>query len=207
MKTRTKALVLAFSAVLLVVTTVFVTMAFLTGKDQVTNTFTVGKVAISLDERDVDVYGSPVPSASPERVQENTYKLIPGHTYTKDPIVHVAEGSENSWVFVKVENQIADIIVNDTNNQSVESQITANGWTALDGVAGVYYKEYTGNGTEEDYVVFENFKVKDDAVITESYEGKTIVITAYAIQRDGFNDVNVAWNTVSDVYATPTAVD
>ena len=54
MRTKTKALVLALCAVLLVVTTVFVTMAFLTSEDSVQNTFTVGEVTISLDELDVD---------------------------------------------------------------------------------------------------------------------------------------------------------
>ena len=61
MKTKTKALALALCAVLLVVSTVFVTMAYLTSKtDVVTNTFTVGKVTITLDEAKVDEYGNPV---------------------------------------------------------------------------------------------------------------------------------------------------
>lgn len=51
MRTKTKALVLALCAVLLVVTTVFVTMAFLTSEDSVQNTFTVGKVTIILNLR------------------------------------------------------------------------------------------------------------------------------------------------------------
>lgn len=57
MKTRTKALLLTLCAALLVCATVLATMAFLTAKDAVTNTFTVGNVAITLDEAKVDVYG------------------------------------------------------------------------------------------------------------------------------------------------------
>ena len=54
MKTRSKALVLTLCAVLLVVATVMGTMAYLTSTDTVTNTFTVGKVAITLDEAKVN---------------------------------------------------------------------------------------------------------------------------------------------------------
>lgn len=202
MKTRTKALVLAFGAVLLVVTTVFVTMAFLTDTDKVTNTFTVGKVEITLDEVDVDIYGSPVPSAS-ARVQENSYKLIPGHSYEKDPTVHVGEGSENSWIFVKVENQIADVILEGTDNQSIENQIVTNGWTALTGVSNVYYKQYTGNGVKQDLIVFDGFTVKNDIDLSD-YSDKTIVITAYAVQLDGFATAADAWDVAKDLGATPT---
>ena len=57
MRTKTKALTLSLCAVLLVVTTVFATMAYLTSQDSVNNTFTVGKVEITLDEAQVNDYG------------------------------------------------------------------------------------------------------------------------------------------------------
>ena len=99
MKTKTKALALALCAVLLVVSTVFVTMAYLTSKtDVVTNTFTVGKVTITLDEAKVTADGEKVQGA--DRVKENKYHLIPGHFYVKDPTIHVANGSEECWLFV-----------------------------------------------------------------------------------------------------------
>ena len=54
MKTKTKVLVLSLSAVLLVAVSVFSTIAFLKSSDNVVNTFTVGKVEITLDEVKVD---------------------------------------------------------------------------------------------------------------------------------------------------------
>ena len=60
MKTRRNALLLSFCAVLLVVASVFGTVAYMTSKDQVKNTFTVGKVAINLDEAKVTEDGKPV---------------------------------------------------------------------------------------------------------------------------------------------------
>ena len=100
MKTRRNALLLSFCAVLLVVASVFGTVAYMTSKEQVKNTFTVGKVAINLDEAKVTEDGKPVEGA--DRVKENSYKLIPGLTYTKDPMVTVLDGSEASYVRMKV---------------------------------------------------------------------------------------------------------
>ena len=51
MKTKSKALLLTLCAVLLVTASVLGTMAYLTSQDQVVNTFTVGSVAIKLEDR------------------------------------------------------------------------------------------------------------------------------------------------------------
>lgn len=95
MKTKSKALLLTLCAVLLVAASVLGTMAYLTSTDTVTNTFTVGKVEIKLDETDVTNPNGP-------RVKANSYKLMPGTTYTKDPTVTVLKGSEESYVRMKV---------------------------------------------------------------------------------------------------------
>ena len=91
MKTKSKALLLTLCAVLLVAASVMGTMAYLTSTDKVENTFTVGKVAIKLDEAKANNDGSLVEGAA--RVKANEYKLLPGHTYNKDPMVTVLSGS------------------------------------------------------------------------------------------------------------------
>ncbi len=104
MKTKSKALLLTLCAVLLVAASVLGTMAYLTSSDTVTNTFTVGKVEIKLDETDVT-------NPTGSRVQANSYKLMPGTTYTKDPTVTVLKGSEESYVRMKVTfNNATEII-------------------------------------------------------------------------------------------------
>ena len=109
MKTKSKALLLTLCAVLLVAASVMGTMAYLTSTDKVENTFTVGNVTITLDEAKVNTDGTPVTPA--ERVKANEYKLLPGHTYTKDPTVTVKAVSESSYVRMKVTfNNAADII-------------------------------------------------------------------------------------------------
>lgn len=95
MKTKSKALLLTLCAVLLVAASVLGTMAYLTSTAKVENTFTIGKVEIKLDETDVTNQTGP-------RVQANSYKLMPGTTYTKDPTVTVKAGSEESYVRMKV---------------------------------------------------------------------------------------------------------
>lgn len=100
MKTKSKALLLTLCAVLLIAASVLGTMAYLTSSAEVKNTFTIGKVEIKLDEAKVNADGIPEEGAA--RVTANSYKLMPGTTYTKDPTVTVKAGSEESYVRMKV---------------------------------------------------------------------------------------------------------
>lgn len=119
MKKTSKALLLTICAVLLVAASVMGTMAYLTSTDKVQNTFTVGKVAIKLDEAKVDANGKAVEPA--ERVKANEYKLLPGHTYTKDPTVTVLKDSVESYVRMKVTfNNAAEIIAMCTDPEYAE---------------------------------------------------------------------------------------
>lgn len=189
MRTKTKALALALCAVLLVVTTVFVTMAFLTDTKSVTNTFTVGKVAITLDEADVKPDGTYESDAS-LRVQGNEYKLIPGHKYTKDPTVHVADDSEECWLFVKVENGLKDAEA--TGNTTIAEQMQVKGWTLVDGTTDIYAHSDTQKAGA-DVAVFDSFTIAGTADVS-AYGAAKIVVTAYAVQADGFSTPSAAWS-------------
>ena len=109
MKTKSKALLLTLCAVLLVAASVLGTMAYLTSTAKVENTFTIGKVEIKLDEAKVNANGIPEEGAA--RVTANSYKLMPGRTYTKDPTVTVLNGSEESYVRMKVTFNNAKAII------------------------------------------------------------------------------------------------
>lgn len=90
------------------------TIAYLTSNDEVVNTFTVGNVAIKLDEADVNTsgdllykqadgtLGTTKTNEIADRVKANDYHLLPGHTYTKDPTVTVLAGSETSYIKMTV---------------------------------------------------------------------------------------------------------
>lgn len=171
------------------------TIAYLTSTATVTNIFTVGKIAIILDETKTNENGDAVAGA--DKIvgdttgdKGNAYKLMPGHTYTKDPTIHVQPKSEASWLFVKVENGISAI--EDSTNKIANQITTTNGWKQLtdangSDVANVYYKEAAATGENEtkDYPIFGSFKVSGTADTT-GYESAVIKVTGYAVQKDGF---------------------
>ena len=185
MKSKKKVFLTVLCAAALVVASVLGTMAYLTSKTAtVNNTFTVGNVNITLDETDVTPMGV---KDTDTKVTENSYKLIPGHTYIKDPTVHITTGSEESWLFVKVVDEIAAI----EDTKTVATQMGENGWIAVAGEAGVYaYNTKVNAG--DNIPVFDNFKIKGDAKVSD-YAGKTIKVEAYAVQADGFGTASAAW--------------
>ena len=170
------ALALVGCAVLLVAGSIAGTLAYLTAQTQtITNTFTVGNVAITLTEtKTVDT------------------KLIPGKEYGKDPVVTVSAGSEDCWLFVEVVDEIAAI----QDTTTVAKQMEENGWLPVAGKTNVY--AYNAVASAGDSVnVFAYFKIKGD-VNNENlaaYANKTIKVTAYAVQAAGFADAATAWNT------------
>ena len=95
MKLKNKSLLTVLAAVALVVTSVLSTVAYLTDTEKVTNTFTVGKVDIKLEETVVDEDGNETDEKTDEG---NEYHLVPGLEYSKDPTVTVLAGSEESYV-------------------------------------------------------------------------------------------------------------
>lgn len=183
MKKFLKALAILSCAILLVVATVAGTVAYLTDTKTVENTFTVGKVEITLDEAKVNEYGE---KDGVNRVTENNnYKLVPGRTYVKDPTIHVAEGSEACYIFFKVEGALGEFVT---------LNISTADWTEI-GNTGVYY--YNSVATAgNDYVAFEEFSVVETATSQNlSTVGTTLSVVAYAVQTStSFANAEAAWN-------------
>ena len=208
MKTRSKALLLTLCAVLLVAATIFGTMAYLTSTDTVTNTFTVGKVNIKLDEAKANSDGSLVANA--DRVKENQYKLLPGHTYNKDPMVTVLSGSESSYVkmtvtFSKADELDAIFAPDGANLTSIFNGYDAANWIAKGNTKGAdntrtyefWYKEAVAAPTADVALdaLFDSITVPGEITNEQlaTIEGMTITVNAYAIQADGFADAEAAW--------------
>lgn len=201
MKNFKKVLALMLCAVLLVGASVAGTLAYLTSTDTVTNTFTVGNVTITLDESEVDEYGVPVtPAATTDT--GNEYKLIPGHTYTKNPTIHVGNDSENCWLFVKIENGLGA-------NATINGLDTC-GWTKVDGTDNYYAYKGATVGAGANVTVFDSFTYATSVDDTTADAAKEIVVTAYAIQADGFATSELAWvalanqvDSIPDVVTNP----
>ena len=190
-------------ALLLVVGSVVGTLAYLTSKATVTNTFTVGKVAITLDETEVNTDGTAKNNPATRAEDGNEYHLLPGQTYTKDPIVHVLKGSEECWVFVKVVNGLSAIETTET-GKTIAEQIVANGWTLYrqNGNESVYYKEGVNALSEQKNLdVFEKVTIAANVNNTTlaTYADAKVVVTAYAVQSAGVTTVDAAWTAVKDL--------
>ncbi len=154
------------------------TLAWLTDKtNSVTNTFTVGDINITLAETTSD------------------YKMVPGNTIAKDPKVTVKAGSEACWLFVKVEKS--------SNFGAFMTYEMADGWTALTGSDGVFYREVAAAATDAEFAVLKNDQVKVlDSVTKEMLTGQgftapTLTFTAYAVQKDNIATAAEAWAKVT----------
>lgn len=195
MKKKTIAVVLAL--VLVICCAVGGVLAYLTATSgPIKNTFTVGKVDITLDEEKTDVYGVPVEPTA--RVTDgNAYKLIPGHTYTKDPTVTVVGGSEKCYLFVKVDAVNAELITYTVDTVSEK-------WQKLSGVDGVYYRVVDAKDADQPFTVLtgNQFSVKENttaeelAVITAE-NPSSLTFTAYAVQAEGFDSATEAWTAAN----------
>ena len=192
MKARSKALLLALCAVLLVAVSVLGTMAYLTSKTQViTNTFTVGDINIELTE------------TKPESKQA---KIIPGVDIEKDPKVTVKKDSEACWLFVKVKEE----------GTFVANEVTysiADGWTKGNGTnipTDVYYREVDAVTADTDFYVLAGNTDHPNGVVTVSdtltkadvnnitaENQPKLTFTAYAVQKEGIDTAAAAWEEVN----------
>ena len=166
MKKKGLALVLALT--LLVVGVVAGTLAWLTAKsDVVTNTFTTSDIKVELKE-----------------TTGQKYKMIPGYTISKDPKATVLSGSEECYLFVKLDKS--------ANFDTYLEYVIADGWTKLDGVTDtVYYRVVDGttNQIGTPYSVLKDDQVTVKGEVTKAMmDGLTtetlpkLTVTAYASQ-------------------------
>ena len=95
------------------------TVAYMTSASKVSNVFTIGNVKIHMDEGKVDANGQiPDPDV---RTDSNSYLLMPGKSYDKDPVIHVHADSEDSYIFLVVRNDIKDIAADTAENLKNET--------------------------------------------------------------------------------------
>ena len=164
MKKKGLALVLALT--LLVVGVVAGTLAWLTAKsDVVTNTFTTSDIKVELKE-----------------TTGTEYKMIPGYTISKDPKATVLSGSEECYLFVKLDKS--------ANFDTYLEYVIADGWTKLEGVTDtVYYRKVQTADIGTAYSVLKGDQVTVKGEVTKAMmDGLTtetlpkLTVTAYASQ-------------------------
>lgn len=213
MKKTRKILAMAACAILLVCISVGATVAYLTATDTVTNTFTVGNIQIKLDEAKANTDGTLVAGA--DRVKANSYKLLPGHPYNKDPMVTVLSGSEPAYIKMTVTfnkaNELDTIFAPDGANMiAIFEGYDNDQWTlknnTKDAEKDTRTYEFWYTGTDNGIVNALNGDVALDALFDKivvpgtitkeqlaTIAGMTITVNAYAIQADGFANAEAAW--------------
>lgn len=192
-----KKLTTVLAIVLVVALSVAGTYAYLTAQTkQVTNTFTAAGLAskFTLDESKATqkTDGSYTLDVN-DRVQENTYSVVPKVNLAKDPTVHVTlEKNVGAYVFLAVDNNLGDGLtatIDDTQWTALNKTYTANGaeWT-------IYYKQLAGSATpaQVDINVLANQQIVVGDTVAENCGN--IVFNAYLTQSAGFTSALDAWN-------------
>lgn len=166
-----KALAMLLSLVLVIGCVAGGTLAWLTAtSNEVNNVFTTSDIGVTLEESD-----------------DLNLKMVPGWTIRKDPKATVTAGSEDCYLFVKVEKS--------ANFDDFMTYAIAEGWTELPDTDGVYYMVFDSqdNANENEmgtaYSVLKNDQVKvldevkkeDMNALTEDTQPNLSFI-AYAVQ-------------------------
>lgn len=182
------------------------TVAWLTAQTSpVVNTFTVGDINITLAETGTTN-------------NAKNYTFVPGDTLAKDPKVTVTAGSEDCYLFVKVEeaNNTATGLTGKVINWSVDAGTDpASTWVPVPEHDGYWYRTVpavAANTTEENLPSFDvlkdnqvtvNEEVTKDMVTGLTANKPTITVTAAAVQKDNVNTVADAWVKLPTAFTTP----
>lgn len=161
---KKKGLAMVLALVLLAVCAVSGTLAWLTAKsDTVTNTFTTSDIKVELTETN------------------ETYKMVPGYDIHKDPKAKVLAGSEECYLFVKLDKS--------TNFDTFLTYEMAEGWTLVPSETNVYFRKVLTADIGTAYSVLANDQVTVKGEVTKAMmDGLTtetlpkLTVTAYASQ-------------------------
>ena len=188
---KKKLLVVSLCAIIAIMAIAGSSLAWLQDStDTVVNTFTEGKVDITLTE-----------------TTGSEYKMVPSKEISKDPIVSVSANSEACWLFVKV-----------TEINNVDTFLTydfADGWEILEGTFDhdptngnetvIVYRAITAESakTGVSYPVLKNNQVVVKNTVEMSHMDSIatnkpqLTFTAYAIQQLGTGTAAQAWATAN----------
>ena len=214
-----KKIAIISSVFLVAVLSICVTLAFLTDAEETKNTFTIGKVNISLYETAVNDLGEPIEGADP--VTENVYHLLPGKTYVKDPTITVEAGSDESYIRMLVTlnlyKEIKEVFGDDFLPGNFVSGYDQEKWLYIGSEENIventityefrYHKKVDGfnNGKEEKMLLeplFTSLNVPGEIEATDLQKiaSLEIKVVGHAIQASGLPTPEEAWNAFDEQY-------
>ena len=185
------------------------TLAYFTDDAAQTNTFTAGKVEITLTEAEVEEDEKGDLVSTDERTSENQeYKLFPGQTVTKDPTITLSSDSEDAYVAAVVTikdngGDIASLLKTTDDGKLNIGSILSGGLLPVS--AETPYR--VDNGTYTFYFLVEDVKSANDEVVVfdtlsippqwdnedmAKINNMSITVEAYAAQAHGFDSCSDA---------------
>ena len=189
-----KTLTLVLSLALAVAIGIGGTLAYLTSKTQtISNTFTIGSVAVSLYETDKE--GNKVTNG----IQ---YTVAPGQSAKKDPTIEVTS-EDDAWVFIGFNNSSTVI-----NHDGINEGWTQVGTFTEDSVTYTVYGynsivEKDGTATLFDNINFSDSISGNTVSATETIDGSAIKVIGFGVQTEGFDTAQSAWNAPFGAPANP----
>ncbi|MGI6664171.1 MAG: SipW-dependent-type signal peptide-containing protein [Christensenellaceae bacterium] len=165
---KKKTLLLLLALVLVIGGVIGGSLAWLTDTtNDVVNIFTTSGIDITLEEsEDLDL------------------TMVPGYTIEKDPMVTVLDGSEDCWLFVKLEKS--------ANFDNFLSYVIADGWTQGDGTnipSNVFYRAVMSEDAVKNFGVLKDDEVTVLCTVTQAMMEALnvdiypkLTVTAYASQ-------------------------
>lgn len=210
-------LVMVLAMLLVCVISVGGTLAWIADEtEEVVNTFTVGDIKITLDEADLKPYDSATnyyeADRTVDRVKANSYKIRPGVKMDKDPQVHVLPDSEAAYIRMFVE--ITDIAaVQGVFGAGFLPETLVEGWnpaiwvstktvdTTTKTGSAIYEFRYhevvdtVDAGVRDLEPLFTQIKIPTnlDGDDIKDLDSVQVIVTAQAIQADGFTSADAAW--------------
>ena len=186
-------LTLLLALVLVAAIAVGSTLAYFTSQDDTSNTFTMGKVEINLDESDDE-------GVTWEEDGLEYSAVLPGNVENKIARVTVDEDSEDCYLMMTVEVAVAE----DTTLTSADiaalygaivDAIDDEAWTVTTENDGTLKCVYNGSLTAEEEVrLFETITIPTSFGNNTAGQSFEIVLNAYAIQADNLELSDVDWD-------------
>lgn len=170
----------------------------------VVNTFTYGDINIELGETDTELDND-------GKATTNQYKMMPGNPITKDPVITVKSGSEEMWLFVKLEESGGATVgeAEYTFDAYLDYEVD-DSWKELEGFENVWYYHGKVKVADEDMkipVIADNKVTVKESVTKEMLNAldsgttatyPTLTVTAYAVQAAGNATAVDAWAKVTE---------
>ena len=164
MKKKTARIV---SLALIIVCLIGGTIAWLTAETEaVENVFTIGKIDATLAE-----------------TTGTEYKILPGGTDAKDPVLTIKSGSEKCYAYVLIDNELGDA-----------ATLDITGWTSVttSGTKTLYRYDSEVDAASADQALAVFTQVTYDSDLTAddlaALDGKKITVDGFAIQSENISE-------------------